>query len=265
MSLRALLPRSVLLAAALLSTSAWSGPVNKPIAYELDGKQFEGVLVYDDAVKGPRPGLLLVPNWMGITEDNLAQAREVAGRQYVIFVADLYGKEVRPKDRTEAASVSGAVKGDRAVMRARTKRALDAFLSHPASKAAGLDPKRVGAIGFCFGGTAVIELAKTGTALGGVVSFHGGLDAAAKWDGRPAAPILALHGAEDPAVPQKDVDAFVADLRERGADWTLVHFGGAVHSFTDKKANVPGRNMYDARVARRAFDMMHDFFAQQFE
>ncbi len=239
--------------------------MNKPIAYEHDGKQFEGVLVYDDAVKAPRPGLLLVPNWMGITEENLAQAREVAGRQYVIFVADLYGKDVRPKDRTEAAAAAGAVKGDRALMRARTKRALEVFLADAGAKRAGLDPKRVGAIGFCFGGTAVIELAKTGAALGGVVSFHGGLDAAAKWEGKPQTPILALHGAEDPAVAAKDLEAFVADMRQSGADWTLVQFGGAVHSFTDKNANVPGRNMYDARVSRRAFDMMNGFFAQQFE
>ncbi len=247
----------------LASTAVMAKPVKKPVTYEADGTTFEGVLVYDDAVKGSRPGLLMVPNWMGINEENLAQAQEVAGRDFVLFVADLYGKGVRPKDRTESAKTSGAVKGDRKLMRARMKASLEAFRGQ--FKAARVDPKRVGAIGFCFGGTAVIELAKTGEKLGGVVSFHGGLDAKAPWDGAPATPILGLHGAEDPAVSEADLDAWVADLREKKADWTLVSFGGAVHSFTDKKANVPGRNMYDAKVARRAYDMMRDFFAQSFE
>ena len=255
--------RTLVMVLVLASTVAMAKPVRKPVTYEVDGTSFEGVLVYDDAVKGMRPGLLVVPNWMGINEDNLAQAQEVAGKDYVLFVADLYGKDVRPKDRTESAKVSGVVKGDRKLTRARMKASLDAFRSQ--FKQARVDEKRIGAIGFCFGGTAVIELAKTGVKLGGVVSFHGGLDAKAPWDGQPQTPILALHGAEDPAVAEADLDAFVADLREKKADWTLVSFGGAVHSFTDKNANVPGRNMYDAKVARRAFAMMRDFFAQSFD
>ena len=139
------------------------------------GQKFEGVLIYDDAVKSPRPGLVLVPNWLGIDEANLKQAQQIAGTQYVVLVADMYGKDARPKSMPEASKAAGAVKGDRKLMRARANKALEVLLA--SGKDAGLDPKKVGAIGFCFGGTTVIELAKSGANVGGVVSFHGGLDA----------------------------------------------------------------------------------------
>jgi dienelactone hydrolase len=246
----------------LLSLPAMAKTVRKPVEYSLDDQKFEGVLVYDDAVKKPRPGLLMVPNWLGINEANLKQAELVAGKDYVLFVADLYGKGKQPKDREEGGKLSGALKADRPLMRARANAALAAMLS--AGKAARIDEKKVGAIGFCFGGTAVIELAKSGADVKGVVSFHGGLDAPMPSTEKPKARVLALHGAEDPAVPPANVQAFMDDMRKVNADWTLVHFGGAVHSFTDPDANTPGRSMYDPKVAKRAYEMMRDFFAESF-
>lgn len=256
--------RSALVLAALLSASAAAAkPMRKPVSYQHEGVTYEGVLVWDDAAKGPRPGLLLVPNWLGINEANLKQAELVAGRKYVIFVADMYGKDARPKNQKEAAQASGAVKADRKLMAARTSAALEAMKR--SGKAVGMDLKKVGAIGFCFGGTAVLELVKSGAPVRGVVSFHGGLDAVTPTPQTLSARILALHGAADPAVPEKDLQAFVADLKRSKADWALVQFGNAVHSFTDVDADNLPVSKYNPKVARRAYEMMNDFFSETFD
>lgn len=236
--------------------------VRKPVTYALDGTTFESVLVYDDAVRGPRPGLVMAPNFLGITDGNLAQAQHFAGSRYVVLLADLYGQGVRPHDPAEAMKLIGGLRADRKALRARMVKALEALRREGA--VAGLDAKRVAAIGFCFGGTCVVELAKSGADVAAAVSFHGGLDAPAPHDGKVQARILALHGAEDPAQSPEDLQAFVQDLRQAGADWTLVQFGGAVHSFTDPTANRPPRSQYHPTVARRAFAMMHDCLAEAF-
>ncbi len=251
-----------LLLSVLVLPAAEAAPVRKPVAYTLDGASYEGVLLFDDAVKGTRPGLLLVPNWLGINEENLAQAAEIAGRRYVVFVADVYGKETRPASQPEAGKAAGALKANRAELRKRTAKALEVFRG--LGKQAAVDAGKVGAIGFCFGGTAVLELAKAGADVGGVISFHGGLDAPSPTGTKPKARILALHGADDPTVSAADLQAFKEDLRKAKADWTLVEFGGAVHSFTDRKANTPGRSMYDPKVAARSYEMMGNFFSETF-
>lgn len=254
--------RAALLVVSLFSLTAVAKPMRKPVSWELEGKKFEGVLVFDDAVKTARPGLVMFPNWLGINEANLKQAEEIAGTRYVLLVADLYGKGNQPKTQEEAGPTSGAVKKDRKLMRARTNEALEALLT--AGRSVGMDANRIGAIGFCFGGTAAIELAKSGAKLAGVVSFHGGLDAAMPVDGKILARVLALHGADDPTVPKEALDAFVADLRKSEADWALVQFGNAVHSFTDPHANRPGVSEYNPKVAKRAFQMMEAFFDETF-
>ncbi|EPX57254.1 dienelactone hydrolase family protein [Cystobacter fuscus DSM 2262] len=247
----------------LLALTATAKPVQKPVVYELEGTKFEGVLVYDDAVKTPRPGLVLVPNWLGVNEPNVKQAVLVAGKQYVIFVTDLYGQGVRPKNPDEAAKAAGAVKGDRKLMRARVNKALDVLRTE--GKAVGLDAKKLGAIGFCLGGTTVLELARSGAPVAGVVSFHGGLDAPLPAaEGALTAKVLALHGAEDPFVPPAEVKGFEEEMRKAKADWELVSYGGAVHSFTDLDANAPGQFQYDAKVAKRAYLAMNNFFAEAF-
>ncbi|MBK7864942.1 MAG: dienelactone hydrolase family protein, partial [Archangiaceae bacterium] len=202
--------------ALTLSSSAFAGMVTKTVAYEVNKTPLEGVLVYDDSVKTARPGVVLVPNWLGINPANLEQAKRVAGSKYVVFVADLYGKSVRPKSAEEAGKASGAVKGDPALMRARVNAAYDTLKGQ---KLAQLDAKKLGAVGFCFGGTAVLELARSGSPVAGVVSFHGGLGPLKG----PEAPrevkarVLALHGADDPFVPAADVEAFETELRNAKA------------------------------------------------
>ncbi|OJH41905.1 dienelactone hydrolase family protein [Cystobacter ferrugineus] len=249
--------------AGLLALTAAAKPVRKPVVYELEGTKFEGVLVYDDSVKTPRPGLVLVPNWLGVNEPNVKQAVTVAGKQYIVLVTDLYGQAVRPKNPDEAGKVSGVLKRDRHLMRARANKALDVLRAE--GKAVGLDAKKLGAVGFCLGGTAVLEMARSGAPVAGVVSFHGGLDAPLPaTEGSLTAEVLVLHGAEDPQVPPAEVKGFEEEMRKAKADWELVSYGGAVHSFTILEANTPGKVQYNAKVARRAYLAMNDFLAEVF-
>jgi dienelactone hydrolase len=254
--------RSIVLGVSLAST-AYAGIVSKPVAYDIGKTKFEGVLIWDDSVKTPRPGLVVVPNWLGINPANLKQAEGLAGTRYVLFVADLYGKTSRPKDQAEAGKAAGAIKGDRKLMRERVGKALEVLKAQ--AKVAPIDVQKLGAFGFCFGGTAAIELARSGAAIGGVVSFHGGLDSPSPEDGKNIkARVLALHGADDPAVPAKDVEAFEEELRAAKVDWQLVKFGNSVHSFTDVDAKTPGRSEYNPTTARRAYALMNAFFDELF-
>ncbi|MFY1019579.1 dienelactone hydrolase family protein [Ectopseudomonas khazarica] len=237
--------------------------VAKAVPYEIDGEAFEGVLLYDDSVTTPRPGLLAIPNWMGVNDDTVAKAARAAGSRYVVFLADMYGKAVRPSNADEARVAATSVRADRALMRRRAQAAVEVLKAQGDEVA--LDTRKLGAIGFCFGGGAVLELARSGAPLQGFVSFHGNLDTPNPADAKNIqAPVLVLHGADDPAVPQAQVDGFVAEMKAAGVDWQLVSYGGAVHSFTDPKANVPGRNQYHPVVAARAFKVMNDLFDEVF-
>ena len=230
--------------------------VAKPTRYELDGKTFESTLVFDAGVEDARPGLLMVPNWMGPTAAAVEKAKRIAGDDYVVMVVDMYGLDVRPKDSQEATAAAGAVRADRAMMRARAAKALEVFRGKAGELP--LEAERIGAIGFCFGGGTVLELGRSGARLDAIVSFHGDLssptlqaDAAAT-----RAKVLVLHGADDPFVPQEHVQEFVAAMSETDVDWQLVQYSGAVHSFTNPDAAMEGQAAYDERASRRAFAAM---------
>ncbi|WP_415846308.1 dienelactone hydrolase family protein [Stutzerimonas zhaodongensis] len=236
--------------------------VVKPHAYEIDGEAFEGLIIYDDAVTTPRPGLMMVPNWLGVTERSAEKAARAAGDKYVVFMADMYGKSVRPSNPDEAKAAATSVRSDRALMRKRAQAAVKAF---EAQSVVPVDTAKMAAIGFCFGGGAVLELARSGSELDAFISFHGNLDTPNPDDAKQIkAPVLVLHGADDPAVPQEQVDGFVAEMKATDVDWQLVSYGNAVHSFTDPYANVPGRNEYHPEVAKRAFQAMDDLLDERF-
>lgn len=260
MQLRALAFLGLTLAAHnALAKDQW---VEQPLRYAVGDTAVESVLLYDGSVDKPRPGLIIVPNWMGINEANLRQARQIVGDDYVGLVVDMYGTATRPQNPKEAGAAAGAVKGDTEAMRARIVAALAQL---QAQSQAPLEAQDVGAIGFCFGGTVVLELARLGAAVDGVVSFHGGLATKA-----PAAEeaiqakVLVLHGADDPYVPPAEVEGFIAEMKAARADWSLVSYGNAVHSFTDPDANLPGQAQYNPVVAKRAYAAMDDFFAEAF-
>ncbi len=253
--------RLLLAVLCLTASTAMSAPTTKKLAWELDGAPYEGVLVFD--AKGPaRPALVMVPNWLGVTPEAVKQGELVASRGYVVLVADVYGTKSRPANRDEAGKAAGGLKGDRPLLRKRMAKALEVLL---AQKDAKLDATKVGAIGFCFGGTAALELARAGAKLSGVVSFHGGLSSPAPDDAKHiVGKVLALHGADDPSVPPEEVAGFEAEMRAAKVDWQLVAFGNTVHSFTDPGANMPGRAQYSPIVAARAYALMDSWFAEAF-
>lgn len=238
-----------------------------PLEWTVDGEAFAGVLVYDDGAAGPLPGLVMVPNWMGVTPESVERARAVAGTGYVVLVADVYGRDRRPANSEEAGRLASSLRGeDRSALRARMHAAVETLRAQAGK--VPLRPGRVGAFGFCFGGTAVLELARSGAELAGVVSLHGGLAPGAR---SPAAeridtPVLVLNGAADRAVGQDEIVAFGREMDAAGADWQFVNFSGAVHCFAEPSAgNDPGSNCrYDERAARRAYRMMAAFFEEAF-
>ncbi len=235
-----------------------------PIEYRQADTLLEGVLVYDTATTatGKRPGIVVVHQWRGLGDYELKRAEMLAKLGYVAFCADIYGKGVRPATVPEASKLAGTYKDDRPLLRARVNAAFETLLRQPQ-----VDPARTAAIGYCFGGTTALELARSGTAVGAVVSFHGGLAAPAPANPRTLkARVLALHGADDPFVPPAEVQAFEKEMREAGADWQLVSYGGAVHSFTDWNAGTDNSRgaAYNERADRRSWEAMKAFFAELF-
>jgi dienelactone hydrolase len=245
-----------------LVTEAQAKLVTKTVEYQQNGTVCQGYLAYDGAVRGRRPGVLVVHEWWGLNDFARQKAEQLAGLGYVALAADIYGQGLVTKDPQEAARLAGAMRGDKPLLRARAQAALKALAENPL-----VDPKRLGAIGFCFGGTTVLELAYSGADLKGVVSFHGGLTAPrpAELKGIKAA-ILVLHGADDFHVTAADIAAFQEAMRRGRLDWQMVYFGNAVHTFTNPAAgsNQASGSAYEPRAARRSWQYMQDFFKEIF-
>lgn len=258
---------AAVLALSLCTLPAFAAMQARPVEWSVGEQRFQGMLVYDDAGPAKRPGLLMVPNWKGVTDAAVAKAGRIAGRDYVVLVADVYGKGVRPGNDDEARAQVGKVYADGGTtLRARVAAALAALKAQAGE--APLDPARISALGFCFGGSSVLELARSGAELAGAVSFHGGLKAYLPTAGeRIRAPLLVLNGAADTSVPAEDIHAFEREMDAAGADWQFVNFGGARHCFAEEEnaGNPPESNCrYDERAARRAMAMMRAFFAERF-
>lgn len=245
---------SICAAILLGALSVQAAIQSKLIEYKQGDTTLEGVLVWDDAVKGARPGVLVVHQWLGITGYEKQRAAQLAELGYVAFVADIYGKGVRPKDTKEAGVEATKYKSDRKLLRERVNAGLDEL-----KKSELVDTKRIAAIGYCFGGTTVIELARSGAEIQGVVSFHGGLDSPTPADGKNIkCKVLAMHGADDPFVSAKDLAAFEDEMRDNKVDWALIKFGGAVHSFTQPMAgndNSKGA-AYNEKADKRSWAVM---------
>ncbi len=232
------------------------------VEYKQGDTTLKGFLAYDDGSADKRPAVIIVHEWWGVTDYTKRRAHDVAALGYVAFVADMFGQGRTAKDAKEAGALAGAIKGDPALLRARAQAALDVVNNHPL-----VDADRVAAMGYCFGGTIALEMARAGMPLLGVVSFHGTL--ATKNPAQPdtlKAKVLALHGADDPMVPHEEVLAFAREMQDAKADWQLVVYGNAVHSFTNPDAdkfNIPGV-AYNQRADRRSWEDMKDFFTEIF-
>lgn len=238
--------------------------VSREVSYQVGGKQMQSALVYDDASKTPRPGLVMAPDWLGMNDNQIALAKQIAGKDYVILVADVYGIDMRPKSPDEAGKATKTMYDHRADLRARIDAALDA-LKHEVGKAP-LDGKHWGGFGFCFGGATILDLARSGADVAGVVSFHGNLGTddpslAKNIKGK----VLALHGADDTFESPEQIAGFQKEMRDANVDWQFHAFSGAVHCFAIPSADgsVPGCK-YNERAARRGLAQMHMFFDEIF-
>ncbi len=232
------------------------------VEYKDGDTVLQGILAYDDATKDKRPGVLVVHDWMGVSDHTRDVAQDVAKLGYVVFAADIYGKGVRPADREAAGKLAGQYKADRALLRQRVNAGLTQLTQHKL-----VDPAKVAAIGFCFGGTTVLELARSGASVAGVVSFHGGLDSPTPADGKHIkSKVLVLHGADDPFVKADDIAAFQDELRKAGVDWQMNYYGDAVHAFTQKWVGTDKSKgaAYNEPAARRSWQAMKAFFVEIF-
>ena len=233
----------------------------KIIEYRDGDVVLEGLLAWDDAVANA-PGVLIVHQWMGRTDYEEARAKQLAKEGYVAFALDIYGKGVRPGNPQEAGKVATIYKSDRKLYRHRLQLGLDQLRAQSM-----VDTKRVAAIGYCFGGTGVLELARSGADLKGVVSFHGGLDSLNPEEAKKIkAKILICHGADDPFVPVKDIEATKKELSDADVDWQMIYYSEAVHSFTQVMAgNDNSRGAaYQERADKRSWQAMKSFFSEIF-
>lgn len=247
----------------LVGSPALAKMVAKPVGWTLDGVIFESVLVYDDASEARRPGLVMVPNWYGIRDIAIEKAKAIAGKDYVILIADIYGARTRPSSEAEARAATAPLYSDRNLMRARIGKAFSELSA--ATTAAPIDPARLAAIGFCFGGSAVLDLARSGSEAKAVITFHGWLktDDPGLAKGIKAR-VLVINGADD-AGTVPDVPKFKDEMRASSADWQFVEIGGAVHCFTETEAtSKTGNCRYDEKVAGRAYAMMRAWLEESF-
>ena len=259
MMLRALL---LLLLSGLAPALVQAAIETKAVEYRQGDTRLVGYLAYPKDAKGPLPGVLVVHEWMGLNDYAKRRAEQLAELGYVAFAADIYGDGKIAADAKEAKALSSLYKNDRALLRARTAAGLATLKAQP-----GVAQEKVAAIGYCFGGGAVLELARSGADVAGVVSFHGNLDTPAPQDAKNIhAKVLALHGADDPYVPAEQVAAFEQEMRAAGVDWQLIVYGGAVHGFTNPangNDNSKGA-AYNVAADARSWAAMRQFFAELF-
>lgn len=252
-----------LVASSVSCNLAQAHLVEKTVEYKIISKDvektFEGFIVYDSAAKKV-PGVLVVHDWLGLTEKTKNSARELAKLGYVAFAGDIYGKGVRPNNPKDAATEATKYKTNRELYREYLNAGLEQL-----KQFSQVDTSRLGAIGYCFGGTGVVELARSGAAVKGIVSFHGGLDSPQPESGKNIkARVLALHGADDPFVSATDLAAFEKEMATNKVDWQLIKYGNAVHSFTDKSAGTDNSKgaAYNEKAAKRSWAAMKEFLSE---
>ena len=234
------------------------------VLYQVNGRPFEGVIVYDDSVTGKRPAVFMQPDWKGVCADTIAQARTAAGKDYVMLMADMFGKGYgdKPKTQQELRAGMTAVHQDLAFTLACGGAAHDALMAE-ANKLGVIDAGKKAAIGYCAGGGFVLEQARAGADFKAVVVLH-------VTNPNPVAPgtpcnikgrVLAIHGSADPVTPKPMMDALEAELAKAKVDWHIVTFGRGVHSFCDPTVNA-GPTRYDEKLCRQSYRLMRDFFAE---
>ena len=237
------------------------------IKYAAGGLACRGALVYDDAAKSvrPRPLLLIAPNWLGVTDNVIERAKELAGDRYVAFVADMFGEGKGPKGNENPMEFLAPLIGDADETRRRIVAAFDTMSKEAEARGIG-DTKRRAALGYCFGGSNVIDLARTGADVQAVVSVHGVLatPAPAREKGCIKAAVLVLHGAADPVSPKAHRDMFEAEMDTCCARWYSLIFGNVAHAYTDVGVNNPPVAVYSEPATRHGYALAHAFIEDAF-
>jgi dienelactone hydrolase len=235
----------------------------RTVPYEVGGRHFEGMIVWDDGVRTRRPAIFMQPDWKGVCADTVAQARTVAGKSHVVLMADMFGAGYgdKPRTREELAVGMRAVHRDLPFTLACGGKAFESLRAE-ADRLGLAEVARTVAVGYCAGGGFVLEQARAGTDLEAVVVLH-------VTNPNPVVPgtpcrikgrVLAIHGAADPITPRSMMDALEDELTQAKVDWQVMLFGGAVHSFCDPTADLEATR-YDERLCRKSYALMHDFFA----
>lgn len=253
---------------ALLGILAFHGlgeatVLRQTVPYQHGEVKLEGVLVWDDSITGKRPGILVVHEWWGLNDYAKKRAEQLAALGYVAFAVDMYGKGKVTDHGEQAGQWAKEITGNLSVWQSRALEGLKILEAHP-----HVDPQKLAAIGYCFGGATVMQLVYGGAPVKGVVSFHGSLPippASPKINS--AARVLIAHGEADPFLTSEHIQNFQSSLDQSGVDWHMVVYGGAQHSFTNPSANQYGIKglQYQERADRRSWRHMQMFFEEIFQ
>ncbi|MFP9100224.1 dienelactone hydrolase family protein [Flavobacterium sp. RHBU_24] len=231
----------------------------KPVAYTEGGQKLNGFIATPKKPLKQKPGIVVLPAWLGINEHSKEVAEKLAKDGYYAVVADIYGEGKYPQNTAEGGQQSGYYKKNYEAYQKRIQAALEQLVK------AGASADNIVVIGYCFGGTGALEAARGGLKVKGVVSFHGGVGKdATRANGTISPRVLVLHGADDPYVPQKDVDAFIKEMKDGNADWQLIYYSGAVHAFTEKEAgNDPSKGAaYNEQADKRSWAAFMQFLKE---
>jgi dienelactone hydrolase len=250
-----------------IAVPAFAAIKETAVTYTDGETTMKGFVAYDSAKKGKRPGIILVHEWWGITKHIHDEARRLAGEGYTAFIADMYGDATTADNPDEAGALSGSVMKNPRTMESRFEAAREQLAKQPT-----VDPSRIGAVGYCFGGAVVLNMARAGADLAGVVGFHAslGLNTPAPAPGTVKAKILVLNGADDPFVKKEEYAKFKGDLDAASADYRVIEYPGAVHAFTNPEATALGKKFnlplrYDPKVTNQAEAEATRFFADVFK
>ncbi len=232
------------------------------IGYRHGDTELEGFLAWNDSSPDPRPGIAIAHTAGGLKDFECDKARRLAELGFTAFAVDMYGKGVRTDDRSRFKELTGPFMADRALLQQRINLAIDVLGEQPQ-----VDEQRIAAIGFCFGGLCVLDLARSGRDVGGVVSFHGLFTPPETPPNRPIqARVLCLHGYDDPMVKPAEVTALADELTSAGADWQIHAYGNTMHAFTNPAADNPDiGTVYEPKADKRSWKAMLDFLEEVFE
>jgi len=249
------------------SAPALAAITETPFSYKDGDTTLKGFVVTDTAKKAKRPAIIVVHEWWGITKHMHSEARRLARQGYVAFIADMYGDAKTADNPTDAGALAGGVMKNPQVMESRFNAARAELV-----KRADVDASRIGAVGYCFGGAVVLNMARAGADLAGVAGFHAslGLNTPAPAPGTVKAKILVLNGADDPFIKKEEYAQFEADLKAANADMKVIKYPGAVHAFTNPEATAIGKKFnlplrFDPKANKEAEDEAGRMFAEVFK